>query len=54
MNKTNRSFYWTASQKSKWEAAEEREGVKLARTHENCVRILGVARPGKTASDKNR
>ena len=47
----NRSQYMTDDQKAKWAAAESREG-KLPRTHENCLKYLGVARPGKTAKDK--
>ena len=48
----NRSQYWTADQKAKWASAERQEGCKLPRTHENCLLILKIARPGKTASDK--
>lgn len=48
----NRSQCMTADQKAKWAIAESRAGCKLPRTHENCLTILNVARPGKTASDK--
>ncbi len=37
----NRSHYWTAEQKAKWAEAERKEGCKLPRTHQNCMRILG-------------
>jgi hypothetical protein len=47
----DRSHYWTKDQLTKWSMAESREGCKLPRTHFNCIRILGVARPGKTAKD---
>ncbi len=49
----NRSQYMTDDQKAKWAAAESREG-KLPRTHQNCIRILNVARPGKTAADRQK
>ncbi len=26
----------------------------MPRTHQNCLRLVGVARPGKTAKDKAR
>lgn len=26
----------------------------MPRTHQNCIRLVGVARPGKTAKDKAR
>jgi len=48
----NRSQYMTDDQKAKWASAERQAGCKLPRTHENCLKILKVARPGKTASDK--
>ena len=47
----NRSHYMTDDQKAKWAVAERQAGCKLPRTHENCLKILKVARPGKTASD---
>jgi hypothetical protein len=47
MEKKERQKFWTAEQKMKWEQA----GNPL-KTHDNCLRILGVARPGKTAQDK--
>ena len=50
----NRSQFMTADQKARWSFAERQAGHKLPRTHENCTRILGVARPGKTAKDKGR
>jgi hypothetical protein len=50
----NRSHYMTQDQKAKWALAESQAGHKLPRTHENCIRILGVARPGKTAKDRQR
>ena len=48
----NRSQFMTADQKAKWLSAERLAGQKLPRTHENCIRVLGVARPGKTAKDR--
>ena len=48
----NRSQFMTSDQKAKWAVAESQAGTKLARTHQNCIRILNVARPGKTAKDK--
>jgi hypothetical protein len=50
----NKSHYWSADQKARWAEAERREGCKLPRTHQNCLAILKVARPGKTAKDKAR
>ena len=50
----NRSQFMTSDQKAKWATAERQAGGKLPRTHENCLRITGVARPGKTAKDKGR
>ncbi len=48
----HRADFMTADQKAKWEVAEEREGRVIPRTHYNCIAILKVARPGKTAKDK--
>jgi hypothetical protein len=48
----NRSEYMSVSQQKRWALEEERIGRKLPRTHENCVRVLKVARPGKTAKDR--
>jgi hypothetical protein len=39
-----RADFMTATQKQKM-------GI-VARTHEACLRLVGVARPGKTAKDK--
>ena len=50
----NRSQYWTSTQIAKWRLAEAHAGCKLPRTHQNCIRILDVARPGKTAKDKSK
>ena len=50
----DRSQFMTADQKAKWLSAERQAGQKLPRTHKNCIRITGVARPGKTAKDKGR
>lgn len=47
-----RSHYMTDEQKAKWAAAEEKAGHKIKRFHSNCLRILGVRRPGKTAQDR--
>ncbi len=50
----NRSHFMTNDQKAKWAFSERQAGCKLPRTHENCILILRVARPGKTAKDKQR
>jgi hypothetical protein len=50
----NRSQYMTTDQKAKWLSAERQAGCKLPRTHENCIRITGVARPGKTAKENKK
>ena len=50
----NRSQYMTTDQIAKWRLAEGQAGCKLPRTHENCTKILGVSRPGKTAKDKGK
>jgi hypothetical protein len=41
-----RANYMTAAQR-------EKMGIQ-PRTHQTCLRLLGVARPGKTAKDKAR
>ncbi len=41
------SDFWTAEQKMKWDQAGN-----PPKTHENCIKILGAARPGKTKKDK--
>lgn len=38
-----RKHYMTSEQKARWAAAEEREGRKIPRTHQNCQRILSTA-----------
>lgn len=43
--KNERKDYMTAAQKQAM--------GKLPRTHKNCVERTGVARPGKTAKDKD-
>ena len=63
----NRAQFMTRAQKAQWVAAEEKEGRKIPRTHENCSRIFGrtvknkdgvvkfipgPSRPGKTAKDR--
>ena len=50
----SREDFMTDDQKAKWKVAEQQAGGPLARTHENCLNILKVARPGKTAKDKFR
>ncbi len=50
----NRSQFMTNSQIAKWKLRESQAGCKLPRTHENCLRITGVARPGKTAKDRRQ
>ena len=50
----NRSQYMTQDQKARWATSERRVGCKLPRTHQNCIEILNVARPGKTAKDKQK
>lgn len=43
------SDFWTAPMIAKW----NKEFPKGApRTHENCIKVFGVARPGKTAKAK--
>lgn len=36
-----RKQYMSQAQLRTWKAAEEKEGGKIPRTHENCQRILG-------------
>jgi len=56
----DRHDFMTSAQKMLWDAAEQELSVKLnrkisiPRTHENCIKILGVARPGKTRQDRAR
>ena len=50
--KKERKEFMSRDQKSRWTAREELEGREIPRTHENCLEILGVARPGKTNQDK--
>jgi hypothetical protein len=49
-----RHDYMTQDQKARWAFAERQAGRKLPRTHQNCIRILKVARPGKTKQQKGR
>ena len=49
-----RHDYMTSDQKARWAFAERQAGHKLPRTHQNCIRILGVARPGKTKQQKGQ
>ena len=49
-----RHDYMTSDQKARWAFAERQAGHKLPRTHQNCIRILKVARPGKTKQQKGR
>jgi len=49
----NRSHYMSSAQKARWAAAEKLQGRKIPRSHQNCLEILGVQRPGKTAKDKS-
>lgn len=49
----NRADFMTKDQKAKWRVAEQQAGGFLPRTHENCLTILKVARPGKTEKDKS-
>lgn len=51
-DKLDRANFMTESQRALWAAAEEKRGTKIPRTHQNCMEILKVARPGKTAKDK--
>lgn len=34
--------------------AQKKDMGIMPRTHQNCIRLVGVARPGKTAKDKAR
>lgn len=43
-NKHNRADYMSSTQKEKM--------GNFPRTHQNCIKLTGVARPGKTAKDK--
>lgn len=51
--KTRRD-YWTPAMVAKWNAhfGGEEAGKKAPRTHANCMAVFGLARPGKTASDR--
>ncbi len=50
----NRSQFMSREQQAKWGFAERQVGQTLPRTHQNCIRITGVARPGKTAKDRQK
>lgn len=45
---------WSKRQKSMWLMVESFANQEIPKTHENCIKILGVARPGKTWRDKNK
>ena len=48
-----RADFMTDGQKAKFAAAAEKRGISsIPRTHANCMDIVGVARPGKTARDR--
>ena len=47
-----RAEYMSPRDKAAWQAAEERTGYKISRTHQNCIEITGKARPGKTDKEK--
>ena len=51
MRKT-RADYMTEDQQSRWSAFEKRMGRKMPRTHQNCIEVFGVGRPGKTKKDR--
>jgi len=51
--KLQRADFMTGAQKYAFQAMVEAEG-KFPRTHENCIKATGVARPGKTACDRYR
>lgn len=46
-----RDEYWSADMKAQWNNHFPKGAPK---THENCLRVFGVARPGKTRSDRAR
>ena len=52
--KKDRFEYWSHNQKARWLMVEEFAGHEIPRTHQNCMKILGVARPGKTKRDKEK
>jgi hypothetical protein len=53
MNK-DRFEGWSKLQKSKWLLVESFANKEIPKTHENCIKIVGVARPGKTNRDKRK
>jgi hypothetical protein len=50
-NQNNLFNFWTASQKALW---SQRFPKGAPTTHENCIAVFGVARPGKTKRDQQR
>ena len=53
-DKKSRADYMSSAQKNKLKAGQTRkDGSPLVpRTHQNCIDLVGVARPGKTAKDR--
>jgi len=54
MQEENRFKGWSSRQKSMWLMVESFANTEIPKTHENCMKILKVARPGKTNRDKSR
>ena len=54
MTKKSRAFYMNAKDKSIMGYDPETDTCAIARTHQNCRDMCGVARPGKTAKDRAR
>lgn len=52
--KEDRFKGWSSRQKSMWLMVESFTHQEIPKTHQNCIKIIGVARPGKTNRDKNR
>ena len=43
--------FWTDAQKAKW---KQHFPKGAPTTHQNCIEVFGVARPGKTRRDRAR
>ncbi len=54
MKEEDRFKGWSHRQKSLWLMIEDFANHEIPKTHENCIKILGIARPGKTNRDKKK
>jgi len=54
MAKKSRGYYMSHKDKALLGYDAETDMCNVKRTHQNCIELTGVARPGKTAKDRAR